>query len=204
MLQRALSAHERLERIVLSEQGLDGVTAALGRADRRHGDRLRRARGDARALRRRAPLDAEVLGRGSARRCASAPAPAPPRLRAQRASCTAARSPSRSSHARAANGDGPAPQAWLVAVKDRGRPGEFDRLVLHQAVTVVALELLRRRVADDTERRLAGDVLSAMVSGELAGSELARRLEPFGLHDRVGVLVLDPPPRSVRRSWRTA
>ena len=37
---------------------------------------------------------------------------------------------------------------------------EFDRLVLHQAVTVVALELLRRRVADDTERRLAGDVLS--------------------------------------------
>ena len=45
--------------------------------------------------------------------------------------------------------------------------------MLHQAVTVVALELLRRRVADDTERRLAGDVLSAMVSGELAGSELA-------------------------------
>src|SRR5688500_10171816 len=29
VLQRALSAHERLERIVLSEQGLDGVTAAL-------------------------------------------------------------------------------------------------------------------------------------------------------------------------------
>ena len=67
------------------------------------------------------------------------------------------------------NGDGPAPQAWLVAVKDRGGLAEFDRLVLHQAVTVVALELLRRRVADDTERRLAGDVLSAMVSGELAG-----------------------------------
>ena len=95
------------------------------------------------------------------------------------------------------NGDGPAPQAWLVAAKDRGGLGEFDRLVLHQAVTVVALELLRRRVADDTERRLAGDVLSAMVSGELAGNELARRLEPFGLRDRVGVLVLTPP-RSVR------
>src|SRR5918999_6190155 len=29
VLQRALSAHERLERIVLSEQGLDGVTAAI-------------------------------------------------------------------------------------------------------------------------------------------------------------------------------
>jgi purine catabolism regulator len=95
------------------------------------------------------------------------------------------------------NGEGPAPQAWLVAVKDRGSLGEFDRLVLHQAVTVVALELLRRRVADDTERRLAGDVLSAMVSGELAGSELTRRLEPFGLHERVGVLVMTPP-RSVK------
>jgi len=36
-----------------------------------------------------------------------------------------------------------------------------------------------------------------MVSGELAGTELARRLEPFGLRDRVGVLVLTPP-RSVK------
>ena len=69
--------------------------------------------------------------------------------------------------------------------------------MLHQAVTIVALELLRRRVADDTERRLAGDVLSAMVSGDLAGPELARRLEPFGLRERVGVLVLTPP-RSVK------
>ena len=102
-----------------------------------------------------------------------------------------------SARPRAATATGPAPQAWLVAVKDRGGLAEFDRLVLHQAVTVVALELLRRRVADDTERRLAGDVLSAMVSGELAGSELARRLEPFGLRERVGVLVLTPP-RSVK------
>jgi PucR family transcriptional regulator, purine catabolism regulatory protein len=46
---------------------------------------------------------------------------------------------------------------------------------------------------DDTERRLAGDVLSAMVAGELTGAELARRLEPFGLRDRAAVVVLDPP-----------
>ena len=57
----------------------------------------------------------------------------------------------------------------------------------------MALELLRRRVADDTERRLAGDLLTALVSGELTGPDLARRLEPFGLGDRVGVLVLQPP-----------
>jgi purine catabolism regulator len=79
-----------------------------------------------------------------------------------------------------------------VAVKDEGAPSELDRLLLQQAVTAVALELLRRRVADTTERRLAGDVLSELVSGELAGPELAHRLEPFGLGGRVGMLVVRP------------
>src|SRR5205085_7348307 len=87
------------------------------------------------------------------------------------------------------------PEAWLVAVKDAGGLSEFDRLLLHQAVTVVALELLRQRVADTTERRLAGDVLSDIVSGELEGAELGRRLEPFGLGSRVGALVLATPDR---------
>jgi len=59
-------------------------------------------------------------------------------------------------------------------------------------VTVVALELLRARVARDTERRLAGDVLSGLLSGELSGPELERRLEPFGLRGRVAALVLAP------------
>ena len=197
VLQRALSAHERLERIVLSEQGLDGVTAAIasligGTAlvyDAR-GGALARSDGAA-------PLSPEALEAAGAE------------LR-ERARSGARRgyAPSGELHGRAlalpvvrtpagGNGEGPAPQAWLVAVKDHGGLAEFDRLVLHQAVTVVALELLRRRVADDTERRLAGDVLSAMVSGDLAGGELARRLEPFGLHERVGVLVLTPP-RSVK------
>ncbi len=169
VLQRALSAHERLERIVLSEQGLEGVTAALagligGTAmvfDAR-GETLARSDGAA-------PLSAEVLeatgaevrerARAGARR-GYAPSG---ELHGRSLAVPVVRTPARG------NGEGPAPQAWLVAVKDRGGLGEFDRLVLHQAVTVVALELLRRRVADDTERRLAGDVLSAMVSGELAG-----------------------------------
>ena len=85
------------------------------------------------------------------------------------------------------------PQAWLVAAKDAGGLSEFDRLTLHQAVTIVALELLRQRVAENTERRLAGDVLSDIVSGELAGADLARRLEPFGTGGRVAALVLSPP-----------
>jgi purine catabolism regulator len=197
VLQRALSAHERLERIVLSEQGLEGVTAALasligGTAmvyDAR-GEALARSDGAA-------PLSAEVLDAAGAE------------LRERtRAGARRGYAPSGELHGRAlalpvvrtqagGNGEGPAPQAWLIAAKDRGGLGEFDRLVLHQAVTVVALELLRRRVADDTERRLAGDILSAMVSGELGGAELERRLEPFGLRERVGVLVLTPP-RSVK------
>src|SRR5215210_3161639 len=84
VLQRALSAHERLERIVLSERGLDGVAEAL----------------------------ASLIG-----------GPA---------------------------GPVDVPHAWLVAAKEAGPLSEFDRLTLHQAVTIVALELLRRRVADDT------------------------------------------------------
>jgi PucR family transcriptional regulator, purine catabolism regulatory protein len=197
VLRRALSAHERLEQIVLSEQGLDGVTAALasligGTAivyDPR-GESLARSDGAD-------PLAPEVLEAAGAE------------LRERsRAGARRGYAPSGELHGRAlalpvvrtpagGEGDGAAPQAWLIAAKDRGGLGEFDRLVLHQAVTVVGLELLRRRVADDTERRLAGDVLSAMVSGELAGAELARRLEPFGLRDRIGVLVLTPP-RSVK------
>jgi len=57
----------------------------------------------------------------------------------------------------------------------------------------VALELLRGRVAGDTERRLAGDVLAALVGGDLAGPELTRRLEPFGLAESVAALVVPRP-----------
>jgi purine catabolism regulator len=58
-------------------------------------------------------------------------------------------------------------------------------------------------MADDTERRLAGDVLSALVAGELAGADLARRLEPFGLGDRAGMVVL-APPRQVKAAVEDA
>ena len=160
VLQRALSAHERLERIVLSERGLDGVAGAL--ASLVGGAAIVfDARGE--VLGRRAPddtvaalaeeLKARAQGGGRrgfapggdyAGRALAVPVPRTPQEPA---------------------GDGSAPQAWLVAAKDDGPLTELDRLTLHQAVTVVALELLRRRVADDTERRLAGDVLSSLVSG---------------------------------------
>src|SRR3954452_7781435 len=190
VLRRALAAHERLERVVLSEQGLDGVAAALAsliagpalvfdaRCDLLASHAAKRPLDEESVTTLRAELRERV--RGGARRgfvpggdwegrALALPVPRP------------------------SGPDDGAPQAWLVAAKDDGSLTEFDRLTVHQAVTVVALELLRRRMADDTERRLAGDVLSALVSGELTGSELARRLEPFGLGDHTGMLVLAPP-----------
>jgi DNA-binding PucR family transcriptional regulator len=194
VLRRALAAQERLERIVLSERGLDALVGALsaliGAAilvfDSR-GEPLQQH-----AFRRE--IDPAVLQslRDEVRERA--------RRREARAFMPSLADghhglalPVASDGARPASagpGSGRAPEAWLVAIKDAGPLSDFDRLTLHQAVTIVALELLRARVAGDTERRLAGDVLDAIVSGELAGSELARRLGPFGLGDRVAALVL--------------
>jgi purine catabolism regulator len=201
VLRRAIAAHERLERIVLSERGLDALAGALaslvggavlvfdGRGEPLVQRGFRRAlepetvaqlqtevrerarRRDARAF---LPLEVQEGNRGLALPVVSDSSPQRPRAGAGSAS-------------------GRIPEAWLVAVKDSGPLSDFDRLTLHQAVTIVALELLRSRVAGDTERRLAGDVLAAVVAGELAGAELARRLEPLGLVDRVAALVIERP-----------
>jgi purine catabolism regulator len=194
VLRRALAAQERLERIVLSERGLDALVGALatligaavivfdsrGEPLQQHAFRreldpgaletLRvEVRERARRREARAFMPSLVEGsQGLALPVASDGAPRPA----------------------SGAGSGRAPEAWLVAIKDAGPLSDFDRLTLHQAVTIVALELLRARAAGDTERRLAGDVLDAIVSGELAGSELARRLGPFGLSDRVAAIVL--------------
>jgi purine catabolism regulator len=195
VLQRAIAAHERLERVVLSEQGLDGLAHALAAlldgAAAVFGPRgeplAHDLGGDSGAL---AALGAEVAERARAGgRRGFAPGGA---LAGRALALPVSRAP--------ADRAGPgAPQAWLVGARAQGPLTEADRLTLHQAVTLVALELLRRRVADDTERRLAGDVLSALVGGDLAGAELVRRLEPFGLRDTAGVLVL-PTPRPGREA----
>jgi purine catabolism regulator len=197
VLRRAIAAHERLERIVLAERGLDAVVAALATLiggsvlayDARGTLLVRRAfrqELDDSAL---AELGVELATRARAgERQSFAPS----------AAALAGRAlvlPVRASGARElGDTEGGAPlQAWLVAVKDEDGFSELDRLTLHQAVTIVALELLRRRIAEDTERRLAGDVLNAIVSGDLAGPELVRRLEPFGLSEHVGAIVLAAP-----------
>jgi purine catabolism regulator len=199
VLRRALAAQERLERIVLSERGLDALAGALatliGAAilvfDPR-GELLVQH-----AFRR--PVDDETLATVAGqlrdrtrRRDARAFMPVPEDGGNGLALPVAADGPTRSGATSAAAGER-MPEAWLVAVKDAGPLTDFDRLTLHQAVTIVALELLRARVAGDTERRLAGDILAAVVRGELAGTELGRRLEPFGLAEQVAAIVVERP-----------
>ena len=198
VLRRALVAQERLERIVLSERGLEALAAALatliGAAvivfDGRGEPLVQRAF--------RRPVESETLellkgevherGRRRDGRAFVPSAPADDGARGLALPVAADGTPSASTGAPAR-----VPEAWLVAIKDSGPLSDFDRLTLHQAVTIVALELLRSRVAGDTERRLAGDVLASVLRGELAGAELARRLEPFGLSERVAVIVVERP-----------
>jgi purine catabolism regulator len=156
LLQRAVSAHERLERVALSERGLDGLASALGELVG-GATAVLDARGQVLAR------HGEDVGDGGLR----LPVPG-------------------------TNGNAEA-QAWLLAERDGAPLTELDRLIVHQAVTIVGLELLRRRVADDTERRLAGDVLASVLSGELEGAELSRRLVPFGLSGTVAALVIAAP-----------
>jgi purine catabolism regulator len=58
---------------------------------------------------------------------------------------------------------------------------------------------MRRRVARETERRLAGDVLAGALGGRMEATELRRRLEPFGIGDEAAVLVfsLEHPATAV-------
>jgi PucR family transcriptional regulator, purine catabolism regulatory protein len=197
VLRRALAAQERMERIVLSERGIEAVAGALSsligaavlifdpRGEPLAHHAFRRTLSDETIT----SLGAEVGERA--------------RRREARAFMPEGDDGSRCLALPVAADGGPTsgtpiapgriPEAWLVAVKDGGPLSDFDRLTLHQAVTIVALELLRSRVAGDTERRLAGDVLAAVVRGELAGAELSRRLEPFGLADQVAAIVVERP-----------
>ena len=65
---------------------------------------------------------------------------------------------------------------------------DADRALLHHVRTVLAVELLRRRSVADAERRLAGDLVDAVVGGTIGAAELRRRSAAFGL---TGTLAAD-------------
>src|SRR4051794_21908359 len=198
ILQRGIALQRRLEQLVLEERGIDEVARALSASIGGavlildpHGDVLASA-----TFRRDMPtasvraLAGEVVQRSGAEATPFEPThePVAGRALALPVAPDARRGP----------------QAWLVAARDAGGLGEFERLILQQAVTVIALELMRRRVVRDTERRLAGDVLAEAVDGDLSEQELRHRLLPFGVGPTAAVLVfkVDSPLEAERRLER--
>jgi purine catabolism regulator len=183
VLQRGIAINKRLERLVLEERGLDELVRALSAA----------IGGAVAVLDARGEQMAERAFRWPLAQAAVETVREEIRARSGEGASEFA-----PDHAEIAGrslvlpvstrGHGP-PQAWLLAVRDAGGLGEFERLILQQAVTVVALELMRQRAMRDTERRLAGDVLAEAVGGRLDGQELAVRLRPFGVGSQAAVLV---------------
>ena len=185
VLQRGIATQKRLERLVLDERGLAEIVRALAATlggavlvlDG-HGEVITQA-----AFRREFPAEAlasvqrEVVEHSAIDGSAVSFAPEHNDVSGR-------------AHALpiAVNGRG-GPSAWLVAARDTGGLGDFERLILPQAVTVVARELMRQRTMRNTERRLAGDLLAEAVSGQLEPRELAARLRPFGIGDSTAVLV---------------
>ena len=134
LLQRSIAAQERLQRIVLSERGLESIAGAL--ATLVGGPALVfDGRGELQAQRTfRRELDAGGGRASSARSSASARAAA-----TRASSCPPAELAPRALALPVGAPDAPRrglPQAWLVAAKDGGGLAEIDRLILHQAVTV--------------------------------------------------------------------
>jgi PucR family transcriptional regulator, purine catabolism regulatory protein len=183
-LERSNAIQARLERLVLDGRGLEEVVQAVAEAV------------GARVL---------VLSPSGEVMAAHPPEPSAEDLSdahaALRESAAGGRDASKPSAAGetlalpVAQGERGAPQAWLIGLPEQGAMSDFQRLMLAQTVTVVALELMRLRVQRDTERRLAGDVLAEALTGRLHAEELEARLRPFGIGDQAAVLVfaLDDP-----------
>jgi purine catabolism regulator len=183
VLSRGIAVNERLERLVLEGGGIDEIAreiaAAVGGSsvvldvageEIAHGGR-RLPAGAIKALRE------EVQSRGAAA------APFVPSLDDLRGRALA----------HPVSPRGRAAEAWLVVVRRSGDLGDFERLCVQQAAVVVALELMRGRVARETERRLAGEVLASALSGRLDPVDLRDRLAPFGVGEQAAVLVFDVP-----------
>jgi PucR family transcriptional regulator, purine catabolism regulatory protein len=80
--------------------------------------------------------------------------------------------------------------AFLAVVKDSGDFSEYDRIILHNVVTVTALELVKKKAVAETEKRLAGDFFDELIASDLYEEEIARRLAFFGLDPRSPHLIM--------------
>ncbi|HET8975798.1 MAG TPA: PucR family transcriptional regulator [Solirubrobacterales bacterium] len=181
VLSRGIAVNERLERLVLEGGGLEEIAreiaAAVGGSSLvldSHGEPL--AHGGRRlSAEVTEAIRKEVSDRGSAA------APFVPSVAALRGRALA----------HPVSPRGGAAEAWLVVVRRSGELGDFERLTVQQAAVVVALELMRGRVARETERRLSGEVLTAALSGRLGRDDVRDRLAPFGIGETAATLVFE-------------
>lgn len=181
LLQRSLAVHEKLTKIVLEEKGLDAILSTLSALVGCsavlfdfHGVVLCEA-----AYRRH--LGAEVIA-GLWRLISD-------------------RRADRQNFALSVEGLGSGVQvypvvashrigAFLAVVKDSGDFSEYDRIILHNVVTVTALELVKKKAVAETEKRLAGDFFDELIASDLYEEEIARRLAFFGLEPQSPHLIV--------------
>lgn len=181
VLSRGIAVNERLENLVLGGGGLDEVAREIASAV--GGSALvLDARGEPLATGgRRLGADLTKAIRDEIRQRGSVGSPfVPPQAELRGRALAHPVSPR-----------GGRAEAWLVVVRRSGELGEFERLCVQQGAVVVALGLMRERVARETERRLSGELLEAMLSGRLTADDLRDRVAPFGIGERVAVLVFE-------------
>jgi DNA-binding PucR family transcriptional regulator len=80
--------------------------------------------------------------------------------------------------------------AFLAVVKDSGDFSEYDRIILHNVVTVTALELVKKKAVAETGKRRAGDFFDELIASDLYEEEIARRLAFFGLEPQSPHLIV--------------
>jgi len=183
-LERGTKVHEQLERLVIDGGGLDEITTSIAGA----------VGGSALVFDAGPRQVAQHLGKGSpqAEDVESIIDEIAGRLGSNGAGATSFEPevmPDRALVVPVPGRRGAPPVGWLCVFADRGPLGEFERLIARQASIVVGLELMRERVVNETERRLAGDLLADALSGRLEPDDLAGRLRPFGISSDASVLV---------------
>jgi purine catabolism regulator len=67
-----------------------------------------------------------------------------------------------------------------LAFGKKHAPTQFDRVVTAHALALIALELSKVRAVSETERRLKGDVLERILSGQMNDADARRALERVG------------------------
>ena len=86
---------------------------------------------------------------------------------------------------------------WLAAAPAQSCEESTRRLAIEHGVTVLALELVRRRISAETEERLRGDLVEEILAARLSPADaarLARRASRLGVRIRgpVWALVVEP------------